>query len=309
MLFLNIPIETLTGPAFLGAEPLDRATWLCLMRFCAQHETGGRIEDCAGWGERRWMQLAGVTRGEVRRECPLWRWDGEAVVVAYYPLQTELEVRARRSRGAVGGAAKTPAKASAARRNGVRGGRPGAAPEAQAETQAETQANATETQAGTQANRPETQAGTQGKGREMERKGETPLNPPLVGVSPVDEAAVEESDEAAAQVYCGVFTALRGRHVGAVMLAAVERALAVARVAGVPSERQAELLTWLKVHHSETGVPRLPGPGELVRVNGGLAAWFDRVADARERQAREPRRAGLLKGAREMSYRDDGGEF
>jgi hypothetical protein len=113
--WLNIPIETLTSEAFLGAEPVDRATWLCLMRYCAQHETGGVIPDCGSWGDRKWMQLAGVTKAEVHRECSLWAWrdaeqQGEPIAertaeriaelsVSFYPLEQERAAQAKREAG------------------------------------------------------------------------------------------------------------------------------------------------------------------------------------------------------------------
>jgi len=99
MNFLNLKIETLTGEAFLGAEPVDRATWICLMRYCAQQETGGTIQDCATWGDRKWMQLCGVTKGEVGRDTELWSWDGADLRVAFYPAEQEEVVRAKREAG------------------------------------------------------------------------------------------------------------------------------------------------------------------------------------------------------------------
>lgn len=99
MNYLNLTIQTLTGPEFLGSEPLDRATWICLMRYCAQHETSGIIPGAAQWGDRKWMQLCGVTKDEVKRESDLWSWDGETLVVAFYPLEQETVAKTRRESG------------------------------------------------------------------------------------------------------------------------------------------------------------------------------------------------------------------
>jgi len=99
MEWLNIHGSTLRSPAFIGAEPIDRATWLCLLAFCANQENGGRIAGGRDWGDRRWQQVAGVTLKEVRRETELWTWENTDLVVAFYPLGKETEIRAKRLAG------------------------------------------------------------------------------------------------------------------------------------------------------------------------------------------------------------------
>jgi len=147
-------------------------------------------------------------------------------------------------------------------------------------------------------------------------KTQTPLTP-LGGdvvVFEEHEIAVGDGDEAAAQVYSTVFSKVRKRSVGSVMLPTVERALARARIGGIESQMQAELLLWLKDNHGRVGVPRLPPPGRLQSMDN-LVEWFDQLADARERsrdarrleQSRQP--ASLLLDCSEKQYRDDGGKF
>lgn len=99
MRYLNLKIETLTSEAFLGCEPVDRATWLCLLRYCAQQETGGRIVGAAGWGARKWPQLCAVMLDEVKRSCPLWSWQGDDLVVEFYPVEQEAAIKAQREAG------------------------------------------------------------------------------------------------------------------------------------------------------------------------------------------------------------------
>lgn len=98
MNYLNIHIDNLMSEEFLGAEPIDRATWLCLLRYCAQHETGGIIEG-ATWGERKWMQLCGITENEVRRECKLWKWKDGKIIVNMYPIEQEKAIKKQRKAG------------------------------------------------------------------------------------------------------------------------------------------------------------------------------------------------------------------
>lgn len=106
MQLLILECDLLDSEEVLGAEPVDRATWLMLLRYCAGRENGGRIEGCAGWKDRKWQQLARVTYEEVRRETRLWWWEGEDLVVGGYPVEREAKVLANRENGRLGGLAK-----------------------------------------------------------------------------------------------------------------------------------------------------------------------------------------------------------
>jgi hypothetical protein len=132
MNWLNLSIQTLDSENFLGSDPTQRATWLCLLRYCIGQENGGTITACAGWADRKWQQLVRVTRDEVQSACDLWQWDGETLVVWGYPIEKEGEVQQLRELGKL----RTPAKQAAAQSNGKLGGRP---PKTQRETQQETQ--------------------------------------------------------------------------------------------------------------------------------------------------------------------------
>lgn len=109
MNWLNLNVATLDSETFLGSEPLDRATWLCLLRYCIGQENGGVIDGAESWGDRKWQQLVRVTKKEVSRATGLWSWGEGNLIVWEYPLEKEDEVRNRRER---------------ARTNGAKGGRP-----------------------------------------------------------------------------------------------------------------------------------------------------------------------------------------
>lgn len=106
--WLNIHASTLDSPEFLGASPVGRATWLCLMRCCAGQENGGRIEGAKHWTDSKWQQVVRVKLKEVNSTCDLWHWDGEDLVLAFYPVDKEAQVKRNRANGASGG---RPAKA------------------------------------------------------------------------------------------------------------------------------------------------------------------------------------------------------
>lgn len=99
MNYLNLLLNDLRSPQFLGSEPTDRATWLCLLAFCADQENGGRIEGCGKWADRKLQQLIGVTAEEIGRNSPLWEMDGDNLVVWRYPADKEREIQAKREAG------------------------------------------------------------------------------------------------------------------------------------------------------------------------------------------------------------------
>jgi hypothetical protein len=109
MNYINIHTSVIHSPQLKGADPVERATWFMLLGFCVEMENSGRISDCKSWKCRRWQQTVGVMLRELNACSDLWRWDGEDLVVEFYPLDQEQEVKQRRDR---------------ARHNGSKGGRP-----------------------------------------------------------------------------------------------------------------------------------------------------------------------------------------
>lgn len=109
MNWLNLETKTLRTAEFIGAEPTERATWLCILAYCCEHENQGRLSNCRNWKSRQWQQLCGVTIEEVYAECDLWEWQGDDLVVSFYPIDKEAEVKGKRD---------------SARANGRKGGRP-----------------------------------------------------------------------------------------------------------------------------------------------------------------------------------------
>jgi len=103
MNYLNIHTDILRGVEFIGADPIERATWLALLGWCATQENGGVIEGCKNWKSRQWQQLAGVTEEEVKTSSKLYGFEGENLVVKFYPVESEAAVKAKREKGKLGG--------------------------------------------------------------------------------------------------------------------------------------------------------------------------------------------------------------
>ena len=106
MEWLKLDLTWIRSPEYIGSDPVARATWLSLMAFCADKENGGRIEDCERWPDRMWQQMCGVTREETRQDTELFQWDGNDLVVTFYPQKTEGIVQARREAGKAGADAR-----------------------------------------------------------------------------------------------------------------------------------------------------------------------------------------------------------
>lgn len=96
MEWLNIRTATLRGPAYIGSNPTERATWLNVLAYCVDQENGGCIAGGAGWKDRQWQQSCGVTLREVRGASKLIQIKGADVIVYGYSLEKELEVKERR---------------------------------------------------------------------------------------------------------------------------------------------------------------------------------------------------------------------
>ena len=106
MNWINIHTDTLRTEDFLGSEPTERATWLSLLAWCCAQENGGVIIDCKDWKDRMWQQLCGVTKSEVETKSFLFGFEGNNLVVNYYPDDAETKVKTLRENGRKGGRPK-----------------------------------------------------------------------------------------------------------------------------------------------------------------------------------------------------------
>ena len=106
MNYLNIHTDILRGVEFIGADPVERATWLALLGWCATQENSGTIKECKNWKSRQWQQLAGVTEDEVKTTSELYGFEGENLVVKFYPVESEAAVKSKREKGKLGGRPK-----------------------------------------------------------------------------------------------------------------------------------------------------------------------------------------------------------
>ena len=118
MEWLRIDTATIKGPEFIGATPVQRATWLCLLNYCVEQENSGVIEDCGEWGSRHWMQSCGVMMEEIEDNCGLWSLEGDEgqpryLVVAFYPIQDQEKCIKLRKRAKEAGLASAKARAKA----------------------------------------------------------------------------------------------------------------------------------------------------------------------------------------------------
>lgn len=108
MEYINIPLYVIRSYEYIGADPTQRATWLSLVAWSCDQENMGRIAGARSWGDRRWMQSCGVMASEVAESCGLYHWDGDDLVISFYPADAQREIERKRE---------------IARANGRKGGR------------------------------------------------------------------------------------------------------------------------------------------------------------------------------------------
>jgi hypothetical protein len=110
MRWINTEVGTLRAPEFIGSTPSERGTWFCVLGYSVEQENGGRIKNASGWRDRQWQQTAGVTLREVTAASRLLVWDGDDLMVMFYPVEKENEVRAKRLAASSGGKASGEAR-------------------------------------------------------------------------------------------------------------------------------------------------------------------------------------------------------
>lgn len=112
MEYINIPLYVIRSNEYIGADPTQRATWLSLIAWSCDQENMGRIAGARSWGDRRWMQSCGVMASEVADSCGLFRWDGDDLVISFYPADAQREIERKReiarANGRKGGRKPTP---------------------------------------------------------------------------------------------------------------------------------------------------------------------------------------------------------
>jgi hypothetical protein len=113
MKYLSLDLSLLRSPAYVGSEPVERATWFNLLAYCCDQENGGRIKRCRGWKCRQWQQTCGITQLEAQLESELWQWDEDDLLVYGYPYDVQAGLEAKRKAGSRGGKASGKARREA----------------------------------------------------------------------------------------------------------------------------------------------------------------------------------------------------
>ncbi len=103
MEYINVPLYVARSSEYVGAEPVQRATWFSLMAWSCDQENMGRITGARYWGDRRWMQTCGVMASEVAESCGLFHWDGDDLIVTFYPEDAQREIERKREIARVNG--------------------------------------------------------------------------------------------------------------------------------------------------------------------------------------------------------------
>jgi hypothetical protein len=104
--WLNVHTSVINSPEFSGAQPVDRATWLCLSHYCCRLENSGIIDNCATWTNRNWQERCRVSKKETLRKSALWDWMDGSLIVKHYSIENQNKAQSNRVNGKGGGRPK-----------------------------------------------------------------------------------------------------------------------------------------------------------------------------------------------------------
>jgi hypothetical protein len=150
MEYINIHKSILDSMEFTAASDAQQGTWVKLLGYLCGQEQGDRIKSAKLWADRVWTKQA-ISPVILKKPSPLWQWEGDDLIVNFYPHKQEAAMKAVREGGARG-AAKTNARRA--------GGTPGGASPGATDSPARN--------------------GKEGKGNEMEGKvSATTAEPPF----------------------------------------------------------------------------------------------------------------------------------
>lgn len=103
MKYINLPTTVFRSVEFIMAEAEEVAIWLELMSYCAECENGGVIEGARKWSDRLWQRFCGHTADDVQACQSLLSWDGDNLVLKFYPHEQEASCQKMREGGRKGG--------------------------------------------------------------------------------------------------------------------------------------------------------------------------------------------------------------
>ena len=106
MKFLNLDRSDLRSAKFVTSSHEQQGVWINLLGWCADQENGGRIADCRNWPENIWPTAVGVRFRHIKNDSPLWRWEGNDLVVEFYPGNQQQSLAAKRAGGEKGRASR-----------------------------------------------------------------------------------------------------------------------------------------------------------------------------------------------------------
>jgi len=103
MEWFQIFTTDLGSPDFVLSKESSRGTWISLLAYCCSQENGGRIVGARSWPKEAWPQLCRVQAKSVATDSLLWQWDGDDLLVKYYPAKSAEKCAANRENGRRGG--------------------------------------------------------------------------------------------------------------------------------------------------------------------------------------------------------------
>lgn len=104
MHYLNLSMDYLEGEDYAGADFVDQAVAVALLKYCGKHENSGRITGARLWKSGKVERVLHVPHEVIHKgDGSLWTFEGNDLVVHYYPIEQEQRCITNRKNGKLGG--------------------------------------------------------------------------------------------------------------------------------------------------------------------------------------------------------------
>jgi hypothetical protein len=112
MEYAKLQLVDLRKPAWRLASMHARGAAVTILAFCADHETGGRIEAAREWDPDTWRDIVGVRPIDVQRaiDAGLCWWEGDDLMCALYDSIGHARLQVQRQQGPHGARGGRPRK-------------------------------------------------------------------------------------------------------------------------------------------------------------------------------------------------------
>jgi hypothetical protein len=112
----RLTVDVLDSPVMARASAAQVGTWALLLLYSSRIESRGVLRDVRSLEPAAWARLCGADGEVVRDDSPLWRWEGDDLVIELYDTWSADRVHQARKAGRRGGRPKSTGNRSVTER-------------------------------------------------------------------------------------------------------------------------------------------------------------------------------------------------